>query len=181
MGVPDQLAPEIDKEARAVAAVLPGSRLLLGDAATESSLRALGPESRLIHISTHGLFRRDNPMFSSIRLGDGQLSLIDLYRIRLSAGLVTLSGCSTGLSAVVGGDELLGLVRGLLYAGAASALVTLWDVSDNSTTDFMTAFYPSIAAGRGRAEALRTAMLRVREAYPNPYHWAPFLLVGCFS
>jgi CHAT domain len=180
MGIPDRFAPQIDREARAVAGVMPGSRLLLGGEATEANLRALGPDSRLIHISTHGLFRRDNPLFSSIRLGDGHLSLVDLYRIRLSAELVTLSGCSTGLNAVVGGDELLGLVRGLLYAGARSALVSLWDVSDTSTTEFMTSFYPLMVAGRGPAEALRHAMLRVRAVRPHPYYWAPFVLVGNF-
>ena len=90
-----------------------------------------------MHIATHGMFRRDNPMFSSIRLGDGPLSVYDLYELRLSAELVTLSGCGTGLSVVVGGDEQLGLVRGLLYAGARAVLLTLWDAYDSSTADFM--------------------------------------------
>ena len=92
-----------------------------------------------MHIATHGMFRRDNPMFSSIRLGDGPLSVYDLYELRLSAELVTLSGCGTGLSGVVGGDEQLGLVRGLLYAGARGVLLTLWDAYDSSTADFMKA------------------------------------------
>src|SRR5207245_2941039 len=80
-------------------------------------------------------------MFSSIRLSDSLLSLFDLYQLRLPAELVTLSGCGTGLNVVVGGDELLGLVRGLLYAGALSVLVTLWDVNDQSTAEFMKWFY----------------------------------------
>lgn len=181
MGVPDELAPQIDAEARAVAAALPGSTLLLGEQATEESLRNLGPDSKLIHIATHGLFRRDNPMFSSIRLADGHLSLVDLYRMRLKADLVTLSGCSTGLNAVVEGDELLGLVRGLLCAGARGAVLSLWDVNDSSVTGFMQAFYSAMALGRPRAEALKTAMRIVRDSQPHPYYWAPFVLVGEFS
>ncbi len=57
-------------------------------------------------------------MFSSISLGTSDLSLFDLYQLSLPSELVTLSGCGTGLNVVVGGDELLGLKRGLLYAGA---------------------------------------------------------------
>jgi CHAT domain-containing protein len=124
------------------------------------------------------LFRRDNPMFSSIRLGDSHTSLFDLYQIPLSAELVTLSGCSTGLNAVVGGDELVGLMRGLLHAGAQGILVSLWDVHDRSTSEFMTAFYRRLQSVENKAEALRAAMRELRDDYPHPYYWAPFILVG---
>ncbi len=133
--------PYILEEVQAVAAALPESKLFIGEEANEERLRAFGPQSRFVHIATHGFFRRDNPMFSSLRLGGSQLTLFDLYDLQLPAELVTLSGCGTGLNVVVGGDELLGLVRGLLYAGARALLVTLWDVSDRSTADFMKAFY----------------------------------------
>ena len=124
MGVSDAATPAIPHEVRAVAAALPGATLLLGDEATEQALRDLGPACRIIHIATHGRFRDDNPMFSSIRLARGDLTLFDLYQLRLSAELVTLSGCGTGLGVVTGGDDLMGLTRGLLYAGAQSVLVT---------------------------------------------------------
>src|SRR5262245_63414635 len=100
-----------------------------------------GPQSRVIHIATHGRFRADNPMFSTIRLGDGYLTLYDLNRFRLPVELVTLSGCSTGLNVVAKGDELLGLVRGLLHAGARSLVLSVWDVKDRSTTDLMRWLY----------------------------------------
>src|SRR5207249_8562822 len=115
--------------------------------ATADRLAADGPASSLVHIATHGLFRRDNPMFSSIRLGSGPFSVIDLYQLRLSADLVTLSGCSTGFNAIVDGDELLGLVRGLLYAGARTVLLTQWDAYDMSTAHFMDSFYRQLQAG----------------------------------
>ena len=177
MGVPDAGAPHIEWEARYAAAALPNARLLLGREATEAALREYGPASRFLHIATHGLFRRDQPMFSAIQLGDSRLSLFDLYQLRLSAELVTLSGCSTGLNTVVGGDELLGLIRGLLYAGAQGVLASLWDVHDRSTAEFMTAFYGRLGL-ENKAEALRSGMLELRERYPHPYYWAPFILVG---
>ena len=117
-------------------------------------------------------------MFSGIRLGDGILSLYDLYQLRLPAELITLSGCATGLSVVADGDELLGLARGLIYAGAQSALLTLWDVQDSSTAQFMNAFYGHLADCKDKAAALQRAALDIREIYPHPYYWAPFVLLG---
>jgi len=178
LGVPDAAAPLITAEVEAVAATLPHAELYLGPEATEERLRAVGADSRFIHIATHGLFRRDNPMFSAIRLGTSELRLFDLYRLQLPAELVTLSGCGTGLGVVVGGDDLIGLVRGLLYAGARAALVTLWDVHDQSTAMFMRLFYERLQADPDKARAVQGAMQEVRRAFPHPYHWAPFVLIG---
>jgi CHAT domain-containing protein/predicted negative regulator of RcsB-dependent stress response len=178
LGIPDPLAPYIQEEANSVAAVLPKSRLFMGEVATEQVLKNYAADSRYVHIATHGLFRQDNPMFSSIRLGQSELNLFDIYDLQLSAELVTLSGCGTGLNVVVGGDELLGLVRGLLYAGAQSLVVTLWDVNDESTAEFMKVFYQSLWSAPNKAVALRQAMTALRESHSHPYHWAPFLLIG---
>ena len=178
MGIPDPLAPQIEPEAKVVATILPQARLFVGENATHELLSQYGPRSRYVHIATHGLFRQDNPMFSSIRLGRSELNLYDLYRMRFSAELVTLSGCGTGLNAVVAGDELLGLVRGLLYAGAQAVLVSLWDVNDESTATFMKFFYEDLGRQPNKAAALQHAMRQLRKIYPHPYHWAPFVLIG---
>ena len=117
-------------------------------------------------------------MFSSLRLGDARLTLFDLYSLDLSAELVTLSGCGTGLNYVVGGEEIIGLVRGFLYSGAHSVLVSLWDIQDKSTAEFMTAFYLRYRRTKNKAAALQGAMQDLRRDYPHPYYWAPFCLVG---
>lgn len=186
LGIPDAAAPFVLDEAHAVANAIPGSELFLGKGATVGVLQQKGPHSRFIHIATHGYFRQDDPMFSGIRLGDGILSLYDLYQLRLPAELITLSGCATGLSVVAEGDELLGPVRGLIYAGAQSALLTLWDVQDHSTAQFMASFYGHLSGGTNgctdgsadKSVALRQAALDLREVYPHPYYWAPFVLLG---
>ena len=179
MGVPDAATPHILREVTEVARALPTPRLFIGDEATEEVLRTHGARSRFVHLATHGRFRHDNPMFSSVQLGTSRLSLFDLYQLDLPAELVTLSGCGTGLNVSEGGDELLGLVRGLLYAGTQSALVTLWDVSDLSTSEFMSAFYAHFRqGGHDKGIALQRAMREVRERHPHPYYWAPFVLVG---
>ncbi len=123
----------------------PGSELFLGQAANHDLFSRKAPSSRFIHVATHGVFRPDNPMFSGIRLGDTYLHLYELYHMRLSADSPTLSGCATGLNTIAAGDELLGLMRGLLYAGAKSLLLSLWDVNDSSTAEFMTTFYNHLA------------------------------------
>ncbi len=117
-------------------------------------------------------------MFSGIRLSDSYLHLYELYRMRLSAELLTLSGCATGLNTIAAGDELLGLMQGLLYAGAKSLLLSLWDVHDGSSAEFMTGFYGHLAQSSNIAEALTAAAKQVRERSPHPYYWAPFVLVG---
>ena len=177
-GIADARSPSIEIEARAVAGLLDSSELFLTEEATEERLRLAAPQTRILHIATHGFFRRDNPLFSAIRLGDGFLSLFDLYRLDLRADLVTLSGCSTGLSTVVGGDELLGLTRGLLHAGARAVLLSLWDVQDESTAEYMTAFYRLMSEGQTAATASQSALRNLRNKYDHPYYWAPFCLVG---
>jgi len=158
--------------------VLDGAELFVGQNATASVLRNKGPASRIIHIATHGRFRQDNPMFSAIRLGDSFLSLFDLYQLRLPVELITLSGCSTGLNVVAAGDELIGLARGLMHAGGQSLILSLWDVHDQSTAQFMRAFYSRLRKGESKAASLRSAMLELRAAYPHCYQWAPFILMG---
>lgn len=178
LGVPDSRAPFILQEVQSVAAVLPESELFVGDAANLDALREKGLHSRLVHIAAHGEFRRDNPMFSGIRLGSSYLSLYDLYQLKLPVELITLSGCATGMNVVAAGDELLGLVRGLLCAGAQSLLLTLWEVHDRSTAQFMQSFYGRLRNHGSKAAALQGAMLELRGRYPHPYYWAPFLLMG---
>ena len=178
LGVPDPQAPFIRDEVAAVAETVAGPRQFVGEAATRDVLRDLGPASRLIHIATHGRFRRDNPMFSAIRLGDGYLTLYDLYQFRLPAEHITLSGCSTGLNVVAAGDELLGLVRGFLRAGAKSLMLSLWDIHDRTAAGLMRAFYAHWQRQPNQAAALQAAMQEIRERHPHPYFWAPFILTG---
>jgi tetratricopeptide (TPR) repeat protein len=176
------------REARAVADLF-GGELCAEDAATVAHLSEAGARRRVIHLATHGDFRSDNPLFSGLALADGWLSTLDCFNLRLGASLVTLSGCQTGRSVVGGGDELLGLTRALLAAGAASLLLSLWAVEDVSTAQWMTDFYTHLANGRTKGEAVRQAQIGFirgqgaadpaqAACYAHPFFWAPFYLVG---
>lgn len=76
------------------------------------------------------------------------------------------------------GDEALGMARAFLAAGALTVVVSLWLVDDESTADLMATWYAGLGAGERPAQALRRAQLGVRDRFPHPFHWAPFVLVG---
>ena len=173
-----QKEPYLAEVARAAAGVLPGARTLGGEKVSESALKEYGEKSRIVVLATSGRFRSDNPMFSSLRLGESDLSLFDLYNLRLAADLVVLYGCGRGFEESDNGDELVGLTRGLLYAGARSVVTSLWNVQDESSSFFAREFLRAVSRSRHKAEALQAAVQAVRERYPDPFRWAPYLLVG---
>lgn len=174
------------QEAQVVAAQL-GVQPLLNEAATTPLLWSKGERSPVVHIAAHGLFRLDAPNFSHIKLADRQLSAIEVFNLNLSGcSLVTLSACETGRAVVSGVDEVIGLGRGFLYAGAASLLPTLWKVDDASSAELMEMFYKALLHGSSKAAALgdaqRMFLARARSgAFPyheHPYFWAAFHLIG---
>lgn len=181
VGVPNEATPLIEEEIAAVRSLWPEARVLLGEEATLDRLTQVVGECQLLHLASHGVFRRDNPMFSALRLADGWLNFYDIFRLNLKARLVTLSACETGLNEVFPGDELFGLMRGFLYAGAPSLIVSLWIVNDRSTADFMRQLYIGIKEGLSFRAALRQAQRAVKEQYAHPYYWAPFILMGAPS
>jgi CHAT domain-containing protein len=154
------------------------AEVLAGDQATREAFVRASAGADVIHVATHGLFREDDPQFSALRLADGWMSLYDLYELRTRAALVCLSACQSGRSWVGGGDELIGLARGFLHAGASSLIVSLWPVQDASTADLMSDLHSRHQAGAVPAAALSESMLALRETHPHPYHWAPFVCIG---
>jgi len=178
VGVEDHRIPKVREEVEQLQKLFPHGRSLRGREATLGAFAAAAAEADYLHVAAHGIFRQDDPFFSALRLADGWLSLYDIYGLRLKARLVSLSACQSGRSWVGGGDEMVGLVRGFLYAGASSLVVSLWPVHDSTTADLMSSFYRSLRAGELPAAALRAAMLEVRASHPHPYHWAPFVLIG---
>lgn len=177
-GIPDERTPHVVEEIQALARQLPNATSLLGEAANYEQLCRLAPGRSILHFATHGMFRPESPLLSGIRLFDRWLAAQDVYDLNLQASLVTLSACESGLGQVKGGDEVIGLVRGFLYAGAASLLVSLWQVADDSMTGLMHAFYEALLAGETKARALRQAQCAMMEIHPHPYFWAPLALVG---
>lgn len=178
MGVPAMGIEHVSSEIAALERISPSAQTFCGDDATVEAFREHAEQHHMIHLATHALFREDNPLFSGIRFADGWLLARDLYGMRLKCELATLSACQTGVTMVDTGDELFGLVRGFLAAGARSVLASLWPADDRSTASLMTRLYGHIANGRSRSSALRSAQQELRLESPHPYHWAAFALIG---
>jgi CHAT domain-containing protein len=178
LGVASLDTPSIETEVRALGRIFPDAVTLTGERATHDNLMRYAPEARFLHLASHGYFRRDNPMFSFLKLADSPLNFYSLLDLRLKAEMVTLSACHTGVNTVFPGDELHGLMRGFLYAGAPSLVASLWAANDLSTAEFMREMYSRLRAGDTKRAALRSAQLAIKEAYGHAYYWAPFVLMG---
>jgi tetratricopeptide (TPR) repeat protein len=178
LGVADSSIPAVEEETQAVIKHLPAAELLRDQQATVEALRSKVPGCGLLHLACHGMFRVDNPMFSSLKVGDGWLAASDVIRLDLAGALVTLSACESGRNEVYAGDELIGLTRAFLGAGATTLVASLWLVQDETTAQLMENWYKHLSEGVGRATALRNAQLALKDKYPHPYYWAPFVLIG---
>jgi CHAT domain-containing protein len=176
MGFADTLIPEVEVEIQNVAGALRAkgvqSELLSGEEARQETFWSAAAGCDVLHLACHGMFRADNPMFSALKFADGWLTAADLLQLRLESSLVALSACESGRGYVLFGDEVIGLPRAFLGAGASSLLVSLWVVPDRTTADFMSYWYELLLSGLGRASALRTAQQALREH--------PHLLLGPF-
>ena len=154
--------------------------------ATETGFKAFAGQHDILHLAAHGQLEAENPLFSSISLtpddhNDGRVEVHELYDLNLErTKLVVLSACETQLGQRSRGDDIIGLTRAFLYAGASSVIASLWKVDDRATCELMTHFYLQLAVTHSPAHALRAAqrIIRAHAAYQHPYYWAGFVLTG---
>lgn len=170
--------PHATQEARFVADLFGGERAFIGKRATLEALRTHAGDADVIHLACHAQFRSDNPRFSALHLHDGVLSVDLVERLGLAPATVVLSGCETGLADTGSGDEMVGLVRAFLIAGASRVLASLWPVDDAVTAEFMADFYGALRRGKAPAAALGEAQRSVMRRHPHPLYWAAFTLYG---
>jgi CHAT domain-containing protein len=146
---------------------------------------------RYIHFATHGFVNTDNPELSGILLAqdanskeDGVLFSGEIYNLNLNADMIVLSACETGLGKIRKGEGIIGLSRALLYAGTKNIVVSLWKVSDESTSELMIDFYDNIL-NQNYTNGIYTTSLRYSKLnminntkYAHPFYWSPFILIG---
>jgi CHAT domain-containing protein len=205
--------PAAEEEVRELSTLFKKRLVLTGKEATKTSVKGQSPKYDLLHFSTHGEMIESDPLRSNLRFApsardDGKLTVNEIFDMEIKANLVTLSACETAL--VKGeegdfpkGDDLVGLSRAFIHAGAPSVVASLWKVSDDSTVELMRAFYRNLKS-MTKAEALQKAqidlmrssirfhvergpggMTRSTDDQPDmaidcshPFFWAPFILVG---
>lgn len=159
-----------------------GADLLAGRDVTVERWLALRPERyRYLHFASHASVSDREPDESRLILSGGSLDLSLIRGLRLTAELVTLSACETALGRRVRGEGVVGLSHAFLSAGAQRTLVTLWPVTDRSTSQFMTEVYRELQAGKTVASALHEVRKRwIANDTPSnhPAYWASFILFG---
>jgi len=189
LGNPDLGKAELDlpasqEEAQALQGLFAtNSELFIRKAATESLIKERAFDFSHIHVASHGEFSADAPLDSRLRLAadaknDGVLSVSEIYGLRLNAQVVMLSACETGLGRVSSGDDVVGLTRGFLYAGAQNVVGSLWEVDDDATSALSQAMYDGLKKGLPVAKALALAQEQLLAKKPHPFFWAAFLDSG---
>lgn len=181
------------EEADAIVGTMPRGTVKVAkafDASRETAMSSFVSEYQIVHFATHGFFNSEHPELSGIVLSmvkpdgsktDGFMPLQDICRLNLSAQLVVLSACETGLGKDIKGEGLMSLTRGFMYAGSQTVVTSLWKVDDRATAELMKNFYQSmLQGGLTPAAALRLAKQRTRQqsAWSAPYFWAGFVLQG---
>ncbi len=165
------------------------SRIYLGRAMREETIKIENLRLyRRLHFATHSLIDERVSSRSAIvfaldgnSLEDGFLTADEVADLEIDCETVVLSACQTGRGPVLGGEGLIGLARSFLFAGARSVVVSLWNVTDASSSEFMKGFYRNLAAKAGGAESLRQAkldLIAMGKAFEHPYYWAAFVLAG---
>lgn len=191
-----------ETEARSIAGLY-GARPLIGPEASIDEVRPKLRTHRQLHFATHGVLYDDAPRLSGVALANGYvLTVQELMGLRLDADLVAVSACRSGLGTRMGGEEIVGLSRGMLAAGARAVIVTLWWVPDLSTAILMVRFHEHMIGGLDAAAALKQAEVWLSElsipeleaektklrdfvstpvatsGLAHPQHWAPFIVIG---
>jgi CHAT domain-containing protein len=160
-------------------------------------------DKSVIHAACHGYFDNEQPLKSGLLLSNGSdnpivstndnrtdvpedmlLTAEEMFNLELNADLVTLSACVTGVNENKPGDELIGLTRALIYAGTPSVMVSLWPVHIHSTLELIKSFYkywtdPQLKLSKVAAlQKAQVDMIKNKPDWQDPFHWAPFILVG---
>ena len=178
IGYADERIPLVNREIYCLQKIFRNAESYTGEQATVSAFTSNAGRFDVLHLACHGQFRPESPLFSSLHLADGWLTVRDISSLKLKAELVTLSACETGLNKIFAGEEILGLARGFLSAGVKSLLLSLWTVSDEATTELMQTFYEQRRTGKSAAKSLQIAQKSFIERGVHPYFWSPFLLIG---
>ena len=181
-GVLERL-PFAEAEVQSLRRAFPDAVVLTGRDATRARLLAVAPTAHVLHFAAHAEFDVQDPLGSAILLApegadDGRLEVQEIYGLTLASSLVVVSACETALGQVSAGDEVIGLTRAFIYAGAPTVVTTLWKVDDRASFRLMDAFYRALAAGASKAQALRRAQLTVMRDAPPPFFWAAYQLTG---
>ncbi len=183
------------------------SLALIHDDANEKNFKEISGDYSIVHVATHGFSNDEKPDLSGLifsqplledeipfeqekddfwhsplleQSNDGILYASEMYNLDLSADLMVLSACETGVGQLIRGEGMMAMTRGMLYSGVPNVVYTLWRVSDKHSYQLMVEFYKEILSGSSYDHALRMAKLKMieNEKTSFPKLWSGFLLIG---
>gem|GEM_PF-5760110 len=181
--------PHAVEEAQQVAHQLGHATVLLETDATRDRFAQATRNADLVYIATHGLCRPDAPAFSFLEFADGRLEVFDISQLTLNAGTVILSACETGLGKL-SGNEMMGLVRAFLHAGASDVVAMQWPVADEATRYIMCTALEHWAGNGSIARAVCQSQRRclrqqlesvngsMQALSAHPYYWGALTVIG---
>jgi tetratricopeptide (TPR) repeat protein len=155
VGGPD--LADAEAEVNGLIDLYPQATVLVNRAATARRVLAALDDCWLAHVAAHGTFRADNPLFSSVQLDDGPLTVYDMEGMNRAPHRLVLSACESGRAAPAGADEFLGLAGSLLPKGTVGIVAAVVPVSDQATPSVMRSLHEGMIAGNGFPDALRVA------------------------
>ena len=170
-------------EVNMIGTIMKADNVFLKKDATETNFKENAELSKVIHLSTHSLLYKKQPLifFSNFYdpENDGFLEASEIVQLKLNSDLVVLSSCSSGLGKLDESEGIIGMTKAFFDAGTKSIIVSLWEVNDKYTSKLMTMFYQKLSEGFDKSEALRQAKIEfIKTQSPNPYFWAAFVLSG---
>lgn len=176
----------------------------VGEAANkENILEQDWSQFQYLHFATHGIINKEYPYLSGLLLAGNQndltgytsflLTTSDILKKDITAEMVVLSGCETGVGKLIEGEGFLGLQRSFIISGASRIVTSLWNINDRSTSLFMSRFYASLKgnwdssrwwefSNKGElvdynmALQITKKMMLSSSRYNHPYYWASFIL-----
>ena len=178
-----------EKEIQAIQSLLNTGKVYLNDKATKENFLSDASYYRILHLATHGLANHQDPNYSFLaftnhdeREQNSLLYVNELYNMYLSAELVVLSACETGVGNLSQGEGILSLARAFAAAGAKSLFTTLWKVNDQSTANIVMLFFKHLKEGKPKDIALQAAKLEylqlMHENSLSPAFWAAYNIIG---
>ena len=186
LAVADPSIHEASDEVNAIGKLYPGrSKLVAQEAASKADVKAWVSNYDVVHFSVHGSFNSSDPLLSYLQFKEapsdnGRLTAAEMFGLPLQKNSwVVLSACETGRVEATHANEVVGMVRSLLYAGAARLVLSSWEVNAGSTRLWMETFYRQVQNTQP-AEAARRALIAVKShpEYSHPFFWAPFVMTG---
>jgi len=167
------------EEVEALRAVHPGAQVLTSDRARAQQVVAALADAGLAHLACHGSPRSDNPMFSSLLLADGPVTVQELHGAGVAPHRLVLASCHSGADVAYAGDEVLGFVSAMLAQGTAGVVASIAAVPDVAAVHLMLELHRGLREGLTLARALHAARGRLDLSTPQGFvNWCTFSAHG---